>query len=307
MITALVQKNNKPVCKTVKDRATAAYLGLAIGDALGATVEFMTPNEIRVAYGVHKNIIGGGWLKLKPGSVTDDTEMSLALGESIIQQGVIDAQDIAEAFSQWMHTKPVDIGHTVRRGIMHYRSTGETCVAENDFNAGNGACMRTLPVALATLGGKQECVINASQVQAHITHHARLSDVGVEHIIKLIQAALQEKYLLDLEKITTHFIKQNPQFQFNKKPMENPGGFIVDTLQAVFQSFYNTHSFESCLVNVVNKGGDADTTGAIAGMLAGALYGMESIPTRWIKALNPHTVKQCRRQAARLIALAPVA
>ena len=66
------------------DRALGAYLGLAVGDALGATVEFMLPREIRYQYGVHRDIIGGGWLKLKAGRVTDDTEMSLALGRALM-------------------------------------------------------------------------------------------------------------------------------------------------------------------------------------------------------------------------------
>ena len=71
-------------------RGIAAYLGLAIGDALGATVEFMTPAEIRHEYGTHQHIIGGGWLKLKAGEITDDTEMSLALGDAILAAGKVD-------------------------------------------------------------------------------------------------------------------------------------------------------------------------------------------------------------------------
>jgi ADP-ribosyl-[dinitrogen reductase] hydrolase len=70
-------------------RAEAAYLGLALGDALGATVEFMTPREIAHHYGVHREIVGGGWLKLKAGQVTDDTGMSLALGEAILAHAAV--------------------------------------------------------------------------------------------------------------------------------------------------------------------------------------------------------------------------
>ncbi len=134
------------------DRGGGAYLGLAIGDALGATVEFLTPREIRDQYGEHRDILGGGWLRLRKGRVTDDTEMSLALGRSILTAGGVEAGAIAEAFSEWMRTKPVDIGHTVRRGISLYRSTGVTEVPKNDYDAGNGACMRALPIALYTLG-----------------------------------------------------------------------------------------------------------------------------------------------------------
>jgi len=170
----------------LEDKARAAYLGLAIGDALGATVEFMTPNEIRTHHDVHKNITGGGWLKLRPGRVTDDTEMSLALGEALLSSQRIDAEIIAEAFSEWMRTKPVDIGNTVRRGLVYYRQHGETSVPKSEFNAGNGACMRTLPIALATLGADDELVINASRIQAHITHHSSLADAGTEHVVQLL-------------------------------------------------------------------------------------------------------------------------
>ncbi|MBL8415398.1 MAG: ADP-ribosylglycohydrolase family protein, partial [Propionivibrio sp.] len=73
--------------------------------------------------------------------------------------------------------------------------------------------------------------------------------------------------------------------------------------QAVFQSFFATASFEECLIDVVNRGGDADTTGAIAGMLAGARYGLQAIPKRWLKALDATTSRQCEDQARELIAL----
>ncbi len=290
----------------VKDRAKAAYLGLAIGDALGATVEFMTPNEIKVTHGVHKNIVGGGWLKLKPGSVTDDTEMSLALGAALLACRRVDAKAIAEAFSEWMRGKPVDIGNTVRRGIVHYRNHGETSVAKSEFNAGNGACMRSLPTALTTLGSDMESIKAASRLQAHITHHADLSDAGTEHIINLVQLALAGHSISELNVATRAFVGNHPQFNFDVKTVNNPGGFIVETMQAVLQAFYSTDDFESCLIDVVNRGGDADTTGAIAGMLAGACYGLQSIPKRWLKQLDSKKKAACATQAEDLLSIAPI-
>lgn len=298
MITSLSQ--------AIQDKAIAAYLGLAIGDALGATVEFMTPNEIKVAHDIHKDIIGGGWLRLKPGSVTDDTEMSLALGVALLSCEQVNAQAIAEAFSEWMRGKPIDIGHTVRRGIMYYRNHGETSVPKNEFNAGNGACMRSLPIALATLGSDLDTMIAASRVQAHITHHSDLSDAGTEHVIRLVQMALEHYPISELEKFSNEFITIYPQFKFDKKTINNPGGFIVETIQAVLQAFYSTNDFESCLIDVVNRGGDADTTGAIAGILAGAYYGFQSIPKRWLKKLDQNVFSLCVTQAEQLLAVAPI-
>lgn len=290
----------------IQDKARAAYLGLAIGDALGATVEFMTPNEISSNYDVHKNIIGGGWLKLKPGRVTDDTEMSLALGNALLSCEQVDATVIAEYFSEWMRGKPVDIGNTVRQGIMHYRNFGETTVQKSEFSAGNGACMRCLPIALVTLGSSREDVILASRAQAHITHHSDLSDAGTEHIIHLLQMAFLNNSIDDLKIFSDTFSGNNSQYRFDIKKVNNPSGFIVETLQAVLQSFYETDSFESCLVDVVNRGGDADTTGAIAGMLAGACYGMKGIPERWLYQLDQEVMQQCKKQADDLLAIAPV-
>jgi ADP-ribosyl-[dinitrogen reductase] hydrolase len=291
---------------SILEKARAAYLGLAIGDALGATVEFMTPNEIRVHHSIHKNITGGGWLKLKPGRVTDDTEMSLALGKALLSSGKVDAVSIAEAFSEWMRSKPVDIGNTVRRGIIHYRHHGETEVGKNEFNAGNGACMRTLPIALAMYGADRQSVIAASRSQAHISHHSDVSDAGTEHIVELVQMALSDCSINELEKLTRKFVSNQPQFNYISRQITNPSGYIVETLQVVFQSLYSTENFESCLIDVVNRGGDADTTGAIAGMLAGAYYGMESIPKRWLKQLDSNVAKQCTNQAEALLTLAPM-
>ena len=86
----------------LRSRAAGAYLGVAVGDAFGATLEFLTPREIQHRYGQHREIIGGGWLGLRKGQVTDDTEMSLALGRSILEAGKVDPEAVAEAFSVWM-------------------------------------------------------------------------------------------------------------------------------------------------------------------------------------------------------------
>lgn len=286
----------------LRDRAVAAYLGLAIGDALGATVEFMTPREIREHHGIHRNILGGGWLRLPKGRVTDDTEMSLALGRAILERDGLDAPAIAEAFSDWMRGKPVDIGHTVRRGISLYRRTGTTEVPEHEYDAGNGACMRCLPVALYTLGAEPEAVDRANRLQAHVTHHNSLSDLGTLSVIRMTQTALLGGSLEDVRLLADALVEAEPRFAFDgERRQDNPGGYIVETLRAVFQALFATDGFESALIDVVNRGGDADTTGAILGMIAGALYGFEGIPRRWLKALDRETARLCRRQALELL------
>ncbi len=283
-------------------RAEAAYLGLALGDALGATVEFMTPREIQAQHGCHRTIRGGGWLKLKPGWVTDDTTMALALGDAILAAGGIDAHAIGEAFDAWMRAKPVDIGNTVRRGIIEFRRTGRIEAPPSEHDAGNGACMRVLPVALATLGQPEETVRAACRVQAHLTHNNPLSDAGTETIVLMIQDALRGASRDELiPRRLAPLLAAFPLFDPAGKREENPSGFIKDTLRAVFQALLDTDSFETCLIDVVNRGGDADTTGAIAGMLAGALYGPASLPEPWLAVLAPDTRKTCKAQARALL------
>lgn len=285
-------------------RALGAYLGLAVGDALGATVEFMTPREIKAQYKLHREIRGGGWLNLKCGHVTDDTTMSLALGRAILATGTIEASAIGAAFDAWMRSKPVDIGSTVRRGILNFRNNAATSVAHSEHDAGNGACMRVLPVALATLGQSDAQIAAAVMTQSHLTHNNPLSDAGTLCVVQMVQQALQGSGRVELLfGPVRSLIERHPEFAFRNRRCDNPTGYIVDTLRAVFQSFFDTDSFEDCLIDVVNRGGDADTTGAIAGMIAGACYGLEAIPARWLKSLERETAAQCRHQAAALLAL----
>ncbi|HSG22898.1 MAG TPA: ADP-ribosyl-[dinitrogen reductase] hydrolase [Azonexus sp.] len=284
-------------------KATAAYLGLAIGDALGATVEFLTPNEIRHQIGVHRDITGGGWLHLKAGQVTDDTTMSLALGAAILQHGSVEAKSAANAFDTWMRAKPVDIGNTVRRNLIHFRKTGNPEAPASEHDAGNGAAMRVLPVALACYGQPPEMTIFASRAQAHVTHHNKLSDAACETLVMMVQDLLDGRDIADIEAHrASELVRQQPVFAYTKKRRDNPSGYVVETMQAVFQAFFATSTFEDCLIDVVNRGGDADTTGAIAGMLAGARYGLEAIPKRWLKALDETTRLNCEKQAVALLA-----
>jgi ADP-ribosyl-[dinitrogen reductase] hydrolase len=294
-----------PPVIVLADRAVGAYLGLAVGDALGATVEFMTPSEIRERHGVHRHLTGGGWLRLRRGQVTDDTDMSLALGQSILAHGRVDPLAVAEAFSAWMRTKPVDIGHTVRRGIARYRQTGEVVVPPNAYDAGNGACMRCLPVALSTLGAGPDEVAATNRAQSHVTHHSPLGDAGTLTVIRMVQMALAGGTLADLQVLADALAAAEPEYRYDRRRAENPGGYLPETLRAVFQTLFANDGFETAMIDVVNRGGDADTTGAILGMIAGALWGLRAIPAHWLHALDPKVVRQCTEQAEGLIGLSP--
>lgn len=291
-------------CSLHAERAIAAYLGLAIGDALGATVEFLTPNEIQHQLGVHRDITGGGWLRLKAGQVTDDTTMSLTLGEAILSHGGIEATAVANAFDAWMRAKPVDIGNTVRRNLIAFRRTRNPEAPASEHDAGNGAAMRVLPVALACYGQPPELTRLASRAQAHVTHHNAPSDAACETLVLMVQDFLGSGDAIGLcHQRADDLVRQHSAFAFEKKRRDNPSGYIVETMQAVLQAFFATNSFEDCLIDAVNRGGDADTTGAICGMLAGARYGLEAIPERWLLSLDDVIRHQCTDQARKLLAL----
>jgi ADP-ribosyl-[dinitrogen reductase] hydrolase len=284
------------------DRALGAYLGVAVGDALGATVEFMTPREIAHRYGVHDKIVGGGWLKLKAGQITDDTEMSLALGRAIIDSDGWNLKAVAESFAAWLRRRPPDVGNTCRRGIRRYMTDGSLEAPLNPGDAGNGACMRNLPVALATLGDP-DAFTRWTIEQAHITHHHPLSDAATLATGRMAQRLILGGSRDDCRPLAAALVADHPEFGFDPYP-GRASGYIVDTVQTVLHFFLGTDSFAACLTAVVNRGDDADTTGAIAGMLAGAAYGAAGIPERWLKALDPEVRRQIERQTDALLAIA---
>jgi ADP-ribosyl-[dinitrogen reductase] hydrolase len=287
---------------TLHDRALGAYLGFAIGDALGATVEFMTAREIAGTYrnGL-RNIVGGGWLRLKPGEVTDDTQMSLALGDALLAARGWNPTMVADAFVGWMRSKPPDIGNACRRGIRRYMLDGSLAAPPAEDNAGNGAAMRNLPIALVTLGDAAS-LAHCSLQQAHITHNHPLSDAATLLFSQLTQILLLGGSIADCRRCVSDTLARHPAFRFEPWP-GNTSGYIVDTVQTVLHCFFRTDGVESCVTEVVNRGGDADTAGALAGQLAGACYGVQDIPPRWLKQLDRGIAERIRRQTNALLAL----
>jgi len=289
-----------------RKHARGAMLGLALGDALGATVEFMMPREIRAQFGVHDRIRGGGWLRLASGSVTDDTTMALALGNAWLDAAPYapTEEDYARAFDTWMRSKPVDIGNTVRRGIAHFRRTGTAWITPSE-DAGNGATMRCTPTALALLGAPPDTTGRATLAQARVTHYHPFTDAATLTVVNMVQAGLADGGIRAIMAQAHLLVQAFPQFKFRTRPIENPSGYIVDTMRAVLQAIDLCDNFESAVVDVVNRGGDADTTGAIVGTIMGALYGEDALPARWLRDLDNKVYRRCIDQADRLIERSP--
>ncbi|MBT1071915.1 ADP-ribosyl-[dinitrogen reductase] hydrolase [Pelotalea chapellei] len=293
------QKHNDEILS----RARASFIGMAIGDALGATVEFLTATEIQHKFGTFKEIVGGGWLRLKPGQVTDDTQMALCIARAITTAGGWSLEGIAQNFAAWLQSRPVDCGDTCRKGIRAYMLHGHLEVPPSKWDAGNGAAMRLLPAALYAFPDK-ELLSKYVVEQAHLTHNSPLSDAACINLGELLHLALSGASKNRLRRRVDNLTEEFPAFSFT--PYHGlASGYVVDTLQTVFHWFFKGRSFEECLVGTVNQGGDADTTGAICGMLAGAYYGMEGIPARWIKKLDQKVLAELEQVTPLLLKARP--
>ena len=295
------------------DRALGAYLGFALGDALGATVEFMRPREIAQQYGVHREIVGGGWLKLAPGQVTDDTTMSLALGDALLEAGpgalqtFLDGdstllQGIGNAYVRWLKGKPVDCGNTCRRGIQRFLRDGSLEGPYNPGDGGNGALMRNLPAVLVTLH-REAALAPLALAQARLTHNHPLSDAATLGLGQLLRLLLQGATRLTCQQWVTDWVMANPAFCFTPY-RERATAYVVDTVQTVLHYWSLHDDFEAAVVATVNQGDDADTTGALVGMLAGARCGAAALPARWLERLPLATVHAIRTQTGALLTLA---
>ena len=295
---------NTASAEEIVSRARAAFIGMALGDALGAPAEFMTRGEIRDKYLVLKEMVGGGWLRLKPGQVTDDTEMSLCIARAIAKAGGWSFIGIADNLAAWLKSKPIDVGDTCRRGIRNYLLHGVLETPPNEWDGGNGAAMRMLPVALFTLGDTpflERCALQ----QAHLTHNHALSDAACVTLGKLVHLALTGLSLRRMRREADQLVAEFHSFGFDPyKGMAT--GYVVDTMQTVLHCFFRSRSFEGCVIDTVNQGGDADTTGAIAGALAGAYYGESGIPERWRKKLDRKILAEIIELAETMVRLSPL-
>ena len=281
----------------------AVLLGVAVGDALGAPVEFMTPGEIAAKHGRLQEMVGGGCIRLKPGQITDDTEMTLCLARGIVKANGWDLTAIAGEFAAWLRSKPIDVGDTCRRGIRRFMLKGELESPPNQWDAGNGALMRMTPVALCTLWD-DALLQRYSTEQGHLTHNHPLSDAACITCGRMIQMALRGAEKSRLRREADRLVAEHPTFRFDPYP-GLATGYVVDTLQTVFHHFFRSRSFEECIVATINQGGDADTTGAIAGGLAGAYYGLEEIPRRWLKRMDGRCLAELEALAVQLTRLSP--
>ena len=283
--------NNNRITEDRLNRTKGALIGFLVAESLGSTTEFMRPDEVKEQYGVHKDIIGGGVLDWPKGSITDDGDMALCVARSLVECGGYNLTDIASRFVDWYNSDPIDMGSTVRAGINRYIRTGELQRPTDDRQAGNGGVMRELPLILY-LADQREALLQAVVEQARLTHNHRKSDQGCRCYASVVSAALQGAKKTTIKAVAEKY----PLFllePYNGKA----GGYIVETMRTVLHFFFSTDSFEDAVIGAVNRGQDADTCGAILGGLAGAYYGYEAIPQRWIEALDQDVLQEALQLA----------
>tara|TARA_Y100000034_G_scaffold136027_1_gene210342 strand:+ start:2081 stop:3097 length:1017 start_codon:yes stop_codon:yes gene_type:complete len=288
------------------DRYRGCLLGLATGDAFGTTLEFSLPKP-----GMnHTEMVGGGPFNVGAGHWTDDTSMALCLAKSLIEMGQCDAKDQLDRYLSWrengyMSSHPergcFDIGSTTNAAIDSYVEAN--MMAWGPFNtehssAGNGSIMRLAPVPMAYAKFPSFAIAQSAH-SSTTTHGCQACIDACRYFGGLIVAALNEtskKEILselfcpseqDEDPIMDHEIEEIAMGRFKT---EHPGeihasGYVAHTLEAALWSFYETDSFEAGLIQAVNLGEDADTVGAVYGQIAGAFYGVDSIPSRWINKL----------------------
>lgn len=252
-----------------RNKIAGAIYGFAIGDAMGATTEFMDSWQICKHHGQVRNIIGGGWLNLKPGEVTDDTQMTICVMNALMKtlreddpMGYLFRMDCRKEFIKWYQSGPKDVGGQCSRAI-NYLYGGKHLETYHDSQAlGNGSLMRAMPCA----------VLNKpflNDLQGKMTHNNETCSRLIQNYSRLIQ----------------DYINGN-LYTGNIKGLLEPSGYIWNTFNnSIYWSCKN--SFEEAIIGAVNHGGDADTIAAITGSLAGARFGYDAIPERWIKQLNP--------------------
>jgi ADP-ribosyl-[dinitrogen reductase] hydrolase len=281
-----------------RDRSRGALLGLAVGDALGAPAEFLTPAQVRERWGVLADMVGGGCHDLRPGEVTDATEMMLALAASLVSVGGFDAEDVLSRYRAWFAAGPRDVSLTTRTvmlalsaGTPWDRASRRAYEVLGFPTAGNGSLMRCAPVALR-YAHDAETRRRVSLRESILTHHDRLAGWSCAALNELLVAAMADRLDESLPAIAAALDDHDARVSAALRdavvaePDEiAPAAFVLDSLRAAVWAVLHTGSFEGALLEIVNRGGDCDTVGAVAGALAGARYGAAAIPARWLEPL----------------------
>lgn len=302
-----------------KQSLLGAIFGVAVGDALGAPLEFMEAEEINRRHGRVTEMIGGGWLNVRPGEVTDDTQMTLCVARGIIENPEDPVEAIGAEFVKWYQSGPKDIGGTCAGSIHRAMETAEETAAwstkdrpskfdwtdaaeQTDAvmggrSGGNGSLMRTVYVGMFYDSAEiRDKAIDISRMTHWDIEAGRICALYceiIDAVSKIRGYANGVRYFEFKDAI------RNSKFSEALEPgfIPRPSGWVVDSFRAAIWAISKARRectsdkalFRAAMENAVNLGGDADTIGAITGGLAGAICRFSTIPRSWLEKLDKET------------------
>lgn len=285
---------------TLLDRQRGCLIGLAVGDALGAAVEFQHPGSFRPV----TEYRAGGPHRLRPGEWTDDTSMALALADSLAQAGW-NLQDQADRYVAWWQTgaysvngRCFDIGITTRQALADFQQNRDPQSSgdRSERASGNGSIMRLAPVPIRFVDHYPNRVEQLAKLAAEssLPTHASPQCLSACRYFAVVLAGLMHGVprteVLSAEWAPLRRLRADgplhPEvdavasgsFRELKPPAIAGSGYVVKSLEAALWAFHDAADFQDAVLKAVNLGDDADTTGAVCGQLAGAFWGESEIP-----------------------------
>jgi len=276
-----------------EDRVLGAFIGLAVGDAVGTTLEFRQ----RDTYAHLNDMIGGGPFNLRPGEWTDDTSMALCLMDSLLACADLDAADLMERFLRWWRNGEnsvkgtcFDIGNTTALALLEFERRREPLAGNpNPYAGGNGSIMRLAPVVLRWWRDPSRAM-DAARLQSRTTHAASACVEGCAFLTEVLLDPIRtgkKSEALKARRSSDRDIDGVSMGSWRDKRREEirSSGYVVHTLEAALWSVGRCDTFREAVLCAANLGDDADTVAAVAGQIAGAIWGLSAIPDAWLDRL----------------------
>ncbi len=279
------------------DRYQGCLVGLAVGDALGTTLEF----KPRGTFEPIDDMVGGGCFDLEQGQWTDDTSLALCLAESLIEKKGFDPYDQMKKYLLWYRTGYMsstgacfDIGGTTRAALEAFEKTGEPFSGPTNLrSSGNGSLMRLAPVPMFFFPDREAMIFYAAE-SSRTTHGSQACIDACRLFASILFNAFsgmdKERVLFDHDPaiVQSPAVREIAAGAYRDKTEDQiqGSGYVVKSLEAALWCFYATDSFRDAVLEAANLGDDADTTAAICGQVAGAFYGLSHIPVSWLERLT---------------------
>ena len=277
-------------------RAIGALVGSAVGDALGAPFEFGAAGQYSARFpdaevGGTGEMIGGGAFHWQPGEFTDDTQMAVALAQSLIECDGLDADDVWTRFIAWRRTAG-DVGNLTRRALMATRWSGAARAAHDALSgrsAANGSLMRVTPIAIAWAAADERTLITAARAQSALTHHDPDAGWGAAIGAALMRRAILGDDPIDALPEVLALVDEPQRAEFSAlcaeswQPGDDPrsNGSVYTCLAQAVWAVRHHDTFADVVRAAIDLGGDTDTVACVAGAIAGARASVQGIPSRW--------------------------